>query len=114
MKSVKVQALRDELLDEFADAMADVEALLKQAASAPADRAARLRSEADAKMRVAKRKLGEFRDETMESAKAAVSASESYVRNNAWRAVGIAAAIGLAGGLMLRRPKTETTADKGN
>ena len=113
-KSARVEGLRDELLDEFADAMADVEALLKQAASAPASRAARLRGEADAKMRIAKRKLGEFRDETVASANAAASAADGYVRSNAWTAVGIAAAIGLAGGLNLCRPGTETGAEKGN
>jgi ElaB/YqjD/DUF883 family membrane-anchored ribosome-binding protein len=47
--------------------------------------------------------LGEAEDFITDKSKEAAQATEAYVRENPWNAVGIAAGIGLILGLLIRR-----------
>lgn len=51
----------------------------------------------------ARQKITDTRDLVVEKTKTAARATDNYVTNNPWKAVGIASGIGLVLGLMLRR-----------
>jgi ElaB/YqjD/DUF883 family membrane-anchored ribosome-binding protein len=51
----------------------------------------------------AKLKLQEYEGQAVDHAKAAARYTDDYVHDNPWRAVGVAAAVGLIGLLMNRR-----------
>jgi ElaB/YqjD/DUF883 family membrane-anchored ribosome-binding protein len=50
-----------------------------------------------------KEQLEELQEKAMEISKAACDNANKYVKENPWQAVGIAAAIGLVAGLVIRR-----------
>jgi ElaB/YqjD/DUF883 family membrane-anchored ribosome-binding protein len=51
----------------------------------------------------AKDTLMEWQTQGMECAKDAAKNADKYVRDNPWQAVGVAAAVGLVAGLLIRR-----------
>ncbi len=50
-----------------------------------------------------KEQLQQFQQKALEASKAACETTDKYVRDNPWQAVGVAAALGLVAGLILRR-----------
>jgi ElaB/YqjD/DUF883 family membrane-anchored ribosome-binding protein len=94
---------RDALVKDFAEVLAEAETLLKQAAKETGDKATDLRSQVETKLRSAKMRLSELQDDALDSAKAAARATDDYVRDNPWQAIGVAAAIGFLVGLVVSR-----------
>ena len=50
-----------------------------------------------------KQKLSEMQEALMEKTKAAAETTDQYVHENPWKAIGVAASLGLIVGLLLRR-----------
>jgi len=50
-----------------------------------------------------KEQLEALQEKALEVSKAACETTDKYVRDNPWQAVGIAAAVGLVAGLVIRR-----------
>lgn len=94
---------RDELLDDFADALAEAENLLKQAGKESGERASDLRGEAERKLRSAQRRLRDFKTGSIETIRAGANATDAYVHENPWPILGVAAAVGVLAGLLLTR-----------
>jgi ElaB/YqjD/DUF883 family membrane-anchored ribosome-binding protein len=94
---------REKLVDDFAAVLAEAEEMLKRAASETGDKARDLRSQVETKLLRAKLRLQEIEGEAVDRAKAAARATDDYVHENPWQAIGVAAAIGLVVGLMLNR-----------
>jgi len=103
MNAARFERSRDALVKDFADVIAEAETLLKQAAKETGDRATDLRSQVETKLRSAKMRLSEMQDDAMDNAKAAARATDDYVRDNPWQAIGVAAAIGFLVGLAISR-----------
>jgi len=103
MTAAKFERSREALVKDFADVLTEADTLLKQAAKESGDRATDLRSQVEAKLRTAKLKLQDLQDDTVDRAKAAARATDEYVRDNPWQAIGIGAAIGFLFGLVLGR-----------
>jgi ElaB/YqjD/DUF883 family membrane-anchored ribosome-binding protein len=94
---------REKLVDDFAAVLAEAEEMLKRAAAETGDKARDLRSQVETKLLRAKLRLQEIEGEAVDRAKAAARATDDYVHENPWRAIGVATAIGLVVGLMLNR-----------
>ena len=103
MTAAKFERSREALVKDFADVLSEADALLKQAAKESGDKASDLRAQVEAKLRTAKLRLQEMQDDAVDRARAAARATDEYVHDNPWQAIGIAAAIGLAAGLLINR-----------
>lgn len=97
------EASRTRLVDDFAGMLSEAEDMLKRAATETGDKARDLRSQVEAKLLGAKLRLQEIEGMAVEHAKVAARATDDYVHENPWQAIGIAAAVGLVVGLALSR-----------
>ena len=101
--SINVERTRDQLVDDFATVLNETEDLLKKASHETGDRAKDLRAQVDAKLLAAKLRLQEIQGEAMDRAKDAARATDDYVRDNPWQAIGAAAAVGFLVGMLVSR-----------
>ena len=88
---------------EVNDLMADVQDLLGRVAHVADPDIARLRKKVEGALANAKTALSDGRDSVRRQAREAVQAGDSYVREQPWQAVGIAAAAGLLIGFLVAR-----------
>ena len=54
-------------------------------------------------LKVAKERLGDMQEKAVERTRAAAKATDHYVHEHPWQAIGVAAAIGVVIGLLLNR-----------
>ena len=94
---------RDKLVDDFATVLSEAEEMLKRAATETGDKARDLRAQVETKLLRAKLRLQELEGEAVDRAKAAARATDDYVHDNPWQAIGIAAAVGVLIGLLMNR-----------
>lgn len=97
------QASKEKLIADFKVVVADAEEILRVTAGQAGEKMADLREKAQARLADAKFKLAEAEALVVDKAKAAGRAADDYVHDNPWRAVGIAAGVGLVIGLLIGR-----------
>ena len=97
------EVTKAELVAEFKTVIADAEALIKATANQGVERIDQLRSQAEASLASAKDKIEDLHEDLVEKGREAVKATDDYVQENPWKAVGIAAGIGLVIGLLVSR-----------
>lgn len=98
-----VDASKDQLVRDFKILVADAESLLKATAGQSGEAVAAMRAKVGESLAVAKVKLTEAEQLALEKAKAAAAATDEYVHDHPWHAVGIAAGVGLVIGLLIGR-----------
>jgi ElaB/YqjD/DUF883 family membrane-anchored ribosome-binding protein len=96
-------AERNELITDAKSLMADADDIVKSMASASGEKLADLGEKLRAKLRVAKEKIADAQYAVADKAKAAARATDDYVHDNPWQAVGAAAAVGFVLGLLVNR-----------
>lgn len=101
--STAVDASKEQLVRDFKILVADAEALLKATAGQSGEAVAAMRAKVGESLAVAKVKLTEAEQLALEKAKAAAAATDEYVHEHPWHAVGIAAGVGLVIGLLIGR-----------
>lgn len=101
MTQASIDVTREKLLKDFNAVIADTEELLKSAASAGGDKAGAWRTEVERNLRLAKDRLVDIEHAAVERTRAAARATDEYVHDNPWRAIGVTAGVGVAVGLML-------------
>ncbi|MBI1965241.1 MAG: DUF883 domain-containing protein [Betaproteobacteria bacterium] len=94
---------KDKLMQDLKIVISDAEELLRATASQAGEKAAAAREKVQDSLRRAKVKLAEVEDIMIDRGKLAARATDEYVHDNPWRAVGIAAGIGLVIGLLIGR-----------
>lgn len=94
---------RERLVDDLAAVLAEAEEMLKRASTETGDKARDLRSQVETQLLRAKLKLQEIEGEAIDHAKAAARATDDYVHDHPWQAIGIAASVGLLLGLLMNR-----------
>lgn len=94
---------KDKLVSDLKLVVADAEELLRLTANQAGDRAAELRSRVQDHLVSAKQKLADADLALRDKAKDVARATDDYVRDNPWRAVGIAGGIGLVVGMLISR-----------
>lgn len=94
---------KNQLIADFKVVIADAEALLKATANQGGEAVAAVRAKAEESLVVAKAKIADAQDALLERTRAAARATDDYVHDNPWRAVGVAAGVGLVVGLLIGR-----------
>jgi|ERR1043166_3717181 len=92
---------------QFDTVVAQAEELLKSVETAGRSKAGPLKANVKQALAAAAGRLEEIRQQALGRAKAAANSTDAYVRDNPWRAIGIAAAfsasLGLVAGLLIAR-----------
>ena len=94
---------KDKLVQDLKIVISDAEDLLRATASTAGERVAAAREKVSDSLQRAKVKLAEVEDVIVDKSKQAARATDEYVRDNPWRAVGIAAGIGVIIGMLISR-----------
>jgi ElaB/YqjD/DUF883 family membrane-anchored ribosome-binding protein len=90
---------RDKLVEDVKVLAKDVQELLKATASVVSEKAAEARVKVEESLKVAQDKLGEAHGHVRAKGQQAFNVTDSYVRDNPWNAVGIAAGVGFLLGI---------------
>ena len=98
-----VSDARDQLVSDMKAVIADADELLKATTGATGERISAVRARAEETLRNARQKIANLDDAAMNQVKDAAKQADSYVRENPWGAVGIAAVAGLLVGVMIAR-----------
>ncbi len=100
---------REKLVDDVKVLTKDVQELLKATASVVGEKAAEARVKVEESLKVAQDKLSSVQQTVKAKGREAITATDDYVRENPWNAVGVAAGVGFllglgfAAGTFLRR-----------
>jgi ElaB/YqjD/DUF883 family membrane-anchored ribosome-binding protein len=94
---------RDKLVQDLKIVISDAEDLLRATASTAGEKVVAAREKVQDSLDRAKVKLAEVEDAIIDSGKQAARATDEYVHDHPWRAVGIAAGIGVIIGMLISR-----------
>lgn len=94
---------RDKLASDLRVVVADAEELLRATAGQMGEKAVIARERIQESLRAAKDKLSRAEEVVVDKTKAAARATDDYVHDHPWGAVGIAAAVGLVIGMLISR-----------
>ena len=97
------EVTKEKLISDFKVVVADAEALLKASAGQGGEALAAVRARVQESLAVAKEKMLDAEEELLAKTKAAAKATDEYVHDHPWHAVGIAAGIGLVVGMLIGR-----------
>lgn len=98
-----IQVTTDQLVADLKTVMRDAEALLKATSTQTGERIQEVRARAEESLQQARARLNEVEQDAVRRAQEVADATETYVRDNPWQSVGIAAGVGLLVGLLLSR-----------
>jgi len=105
--TAKQTEARDQLYQDFNTVVTETEQLLKNVAATGGTKVGALRDGMAESLTAAGERLDKLRLDALAQAKAAATATDDYVRDNPWRAIGIASAVsaltGLVAGLLIAR-----------
>ena len=94
---------RSRIVDEFSTVLTEAEDMLKRAANETGERAKDLRSQVEAKLLTAKLRLQELQGQAVDRAKETARATDDYVHDNPWQAIGVAVLVGFMAGMLVNR-----------
>ncbi len=101
--TTETQEVRDQLIEDFKKVISDAEELLKVTANETSGKVGEVRERAAANLREARRKLQVMENDLIIQTKAAAKATDQLVHENPWKAVAIAAGVGLLFGMLSGR-----------
>ncbi|MBK9160401.1 MAG: DUF883 domain-containing protein [Nitrosomonadales bacterium] len=104
-KSVSVtrDVSKEKLAQDMRAVVNDAEELLHATAGQAGEKVAAVRERIQKNLAVAKERLLEAEEAVIETTKQAAKATDEYVHENPWYAVGIAASVGLVVGMLIGR-----------
>ena len=97
------QATKDKLVSDLKVLSGDTEELLRATAGQAGEKIATARERIQASLAVYKEKLIDAEQAMMERTKEAARATDEYVHDHPWQAVGVAAGIGVLLGMLIAR-----------
>jgi len=107
MNQMPSDVTKERLFDEFNRVVEETEQLLKSMATAGGEKAGAMKASVEQGLAAAGSRLARIREESMQQAGAAARATEEYVQENPWTALGTVAAVsavaGLVAGLLIAR-----------
>ncbi|EKE17214.1 MAG: hypothetical protein ACD_10C00563G0001 [uncultured bacterium] len=96
-------ANKDKLVSDLRVVISDTEELLRATAGAAGEKVGDLRERLSVRLRDAKERLVDLEVAVIDKTKAAARATDDFVHEEPWKAVGVAAALGLALGVLIGR-----------
>ena len=103
MKQLSDEVTSEQLITDFKVVVADAEALLKATANQGGEKLAEVRAKAEESLRVVKARMAEAQEALIVKTKEAAKATDVYVHENPWQAIGVAAGLGLLIGWLMGR-----------
>jgi ElaB/YqjD/DUF883 family membrane-anchored ribosome-binding protein len=94
---------KEKLMQDMRAVVTDAEELLRATAGQAGDKVAAARERIQANLATAKERLAEAEHAVLEKTKQAAKATDEYVHDNPWKAMGVAAGVGLVVGLLISR-----------
>jgi ElaB/YqjD/DUF883 family membrane-anchored ribosome-binding protein len=94
---------RENLIANFKVVLADAEEMLKATASQTGEKAAEMREKVSEHLKRAKIRLQEEQEKVIVRTKEVAGATDDYVHDHPWQAVGVAAGVGFLLGLLIGR-----------
>jgi ElaB/YqjD/DUF883 family membrane-anchored ribosome-binding protein len=96
-------ANKQKLVSDLKVVISDTEELLRATAGSAGDKVGELRERIGLRLRDAKERLIDMEVAVVDKTKAAARATDDFVHEEPWKAVGVAAALGLALGVLIGR-----------
>lgn len=103
MEALADQTSKQQLIADFKVVVEDAEALLKATANQGGEKLIEVRAKAEESLKIAKARMMEAQEALLAKTKAAAKATDVYVHENPWKAIGAAAGVGLVVGLLIGR-----------
>ena len=103
MGKLSGEITKEQLIDDFKVVAADAEALLKATANQGGEKLAEVRAKAEESLRIVKARMAEAQEALLVKTRAAAKATDVYVHENPWNAIGVGVAVGLVIGLLIGR-----------
>jgi ElaB/YqjD/DUF883 family membrane-anchored ribosome-binding protein len=103
MQKSAYEVSKEQLIEDFKVAVVDAEALLKATANQGGEKLVEVRAKAEESLKVAKARMADAQAELLVRTKAAAKATDVYVHENPWQAIGVAAGVGVVIGLLIGR-----------
>jgi ElaB/YqjD/DUF883 family membrane-anchored ribosome-binding protein len=94
---------KEKLVSDMKVVVSDAEEILRATTGVAGDKIGELRERIAERLRDAKVRIADAEDMLVDRTKAAARATDDYVNDNPWRAVGIAAGVGLLLGIIIGR-----------
>jgi ElaB/YqjD/DUF883 family membrane-anchored ribosome-binding protein len=103
LANTQAEINKDKLMQDLRIVVADAEELLRATAGQAGEKVAAARERIQENLAAAKVRLAAAEEAVIASTKQAAKATDDYVHENPWRAVGIAAGVGLIIGMLISR-----------
>ena len=103
MEKLSHEATKEQLLDDFKVVVTDAEALLKATANQGGEKLAEVRTRVEESLKIAKARMADAQAELLVKTRAAAKATDAYVHENPWQAIGVSAGVGVVIGLLIGR-----------
>jgi len=94
---------KEKLMQDLQVVVSDAEELLKATASQAGEKVSAVRERIQGNLAVAKARLDAAEAAVIEKTKYAAKATDEYVHDNPWKAVGVAACVGVIVGMLIGR-----------
>jgi ElaB/YqjD/DUF883 family membrane-anchored ribosome-binding protein len=98
-----VNVNKDKLVADLKVVVADAEEILKSTADVAGEKVAGLRAKIEARLKDAKARLEDAEAALIDKTKACARATDDFVHDQPWKAVGVAALVGVALGVLIGR-----------
>ena len=94
---------KEKIVSDLRVVVADADEILRASANLAGEKVSELRERIQDRLRDAKLRLADAEAALVDKTKAAARATDDYVHDNPWKAVGIAAGVGLLLGVIIGR-----------
>ncbi len=103
MSEQMTAANKEKLVSDLKVVIADTEELLRATTGMAGEKVGELRERLGVRLRDAKERMLDLEQALVDKTKAAARATDDFVHDQPWKAVGVAAALGLALGVLIGR-----------
>ncbi len=103
MSEQMTNASKDKLVSDLKVVISDTEELLRATTGVAGEKMGELRERLGVRLRDAKERVIDLEHAVIDKTKAAARATDDFVHDEPWKAVGVAAVVGLALGVLIGR-----------
>ncbi|HEU0234539.1 MAG TPA: DUF883 family protein [Gallionella sp.] len=103
LANVENEISKEKLMQDLRVVVADAEELLRATAGQAGEKVSAARERIQENLAAAKQRLAAAQDAVVTRTKEAAKVTDEYVHENPWKAVGIAAGVGLVIGMLISR-----------
>jgi ElaB/YqjD/DUF883 family membrane-anchored ribosome-binding protein len=94
---------RDKIVADLKVLMNDADALCRATAGQAGDKVAAARTKAEEALKAARARLGDLEGQVKERGREAAQSADKFVHDQPWKAVGVAAGLGIIVGMLIGR-----------